>query len=246
MKKIIAIMAAAAMLSLCCFTAFADTLVMGTNANFPPYEYWEGDTIVGIDAEVAAALAAKLGMDLQIDDMDFGAIINAVASGKADMGMAGMTVTEERLQSVNFSVSYATGIQAIIVKEGSPIASVDDLYAEGASYMIGVQESTTGDIYCSDDFGEDHVSKYKNGADAVAALVAGKVDCVIIDNEPAKVFVTCNEGLKILDTEYVEEQYAIAIAQENTELLDKVNTALQELIDDGTVAGIVAKYISAE
>lgn len=246
MKKIIAIMAAAAMLSLCCFTAFADTLVMGTNANFPPYEYWEGDTIVGIDAEVAAALAAKLGMDLQIDDMDFGAIINAVASGKADMGMAGMTVTEERLQSVNFSVSYATGIQAIIVKEGSPIASVDDLYAEGASYMIGVQESTTGDIYCSDDFGEDHVSKYKNGADAVAALVADKVDCVIIDNEPAKVFVSSNEGLKILDTEYVEEQYAIAIALENTELLDKVNTALQELIDDGTVAGIVAKYISAE
>ncbi len=246
MKKIIAIMAAVAMLSLCCFTAFADTLVMGTNANFPPYEYWEGDTIVGIDAEVAAALAAKLGMDLQIDDMDFGAIINAVASGKADMGMAGMTVTEERLQSVNFSVSYATGIQAIIVKEGSPIASVDDLYAEGASYMIGVQESTTGDIYCSDDFGEDHVSKYKNGADAVAALVADKVDCVIIDNEPAKVFVASNEGLKILDTEYVEEQYAIAIALENTELLDKVNAALQELIDDGTVAGIVAKYISAE
>ena len=246
MKKIIAIMAAAAMLSLCCFTAFADTLVMGTNANFPPYEYWEGDTIVGIDAEVAAALAAKLGMDLQIDDMDFGAIINAVASGKADMGMAGMTVTEERLQSVNFSVSYATGIQAIIVKEGSAITSVDDLYAEGASYMIGVQESTTGDIYCSDDFGEDHVSKYKNGADAVAALVADKVDCVIIDNEPAKVFVASNEGLKILDTEYVEEQYAIAIALENTELLDKINAALQELIDDGTVAGIVAKYISAE
>ena len=246
MKKIIAIMAAVTMLSLCCFTAFADTLVMGTNANFPPYEYWEGDTIVGIDAEVAAALAAKLGMDLQIDDMDFGAIINAVASGKADMGMAGMTVTEERLQSVNFSVSYATGIQAIIVKEGSPIASVDDLYAESASYMIGVQESTTGDIYCSDDFGEDHVSKYKNGADAVAALVADKVDCVIIDNEPAKVFVASNEGLKILDTEYVEEQYAIAIALENTELLDKVNAALQELIDDGTVAGIVAKYISAE
>ena len=246
MKKIIAIIAVAAMLSLCCFAALADTLVMGTNANFPPYEYWEGDTIVGIDAEVAAALAEKLGMELQIDDMDFGAIINAVASGKADMGMAGMTVTEERLQSVNFSVSYATGIQAIIVKEGSAITSVDDLYAEGASFMIGVQESTTGDIYCSDDFGEDHVSKYKNGADAVAALVADKVDCVIIDNEPAKVFVANNEGLVILDTEYVEEQYAIAIALENTELLDKINAALQELIDDGTVAEIVAKYISAE
>ena len=246
MKKIMAVVLSVMMLSLFGVSALADTLIMGTNANFPPYEFWEEGEIKGIDAEVAAALAEKLGMELQIDDMDFGAIINAVSSGKADMGMAGMTVTEERLQSVNFSVSYATGIQVIIVKEGSPITSVDDLFAEGASYMIGVQEATTGDIYCCDDFGEDHVSKYKNGADAVAALVADKVDCVIIDSEPAKVFVEANEGLKILDTEYVEENYAIAIALENTELLEKINTALQELIDDGTVAGIVAKYISAE
>ena len=246
MKKIMSVLLAVLMLSLTCASALADTLIMGTNANFPPYEFWEEGEIKGIDAEVAAALAEKLGMELQIDDMDFGAIINAVSSGKADMGMAGMTVTEERLQSVNFSVSYATGIQVIIVKEGSAITTVDDLFAEGASYMIGVQEATTGDIYCCDDFGEDHVSKYKNGADAVAALVADKVDCVIIDSEPAKVFTAANEGLTILDTEYVEEQYAIAIALENTELLEKINTALQELIDDGTVAGIVAKYISAE
>ncbi len=246
MKKMIAILAAVMMLAVCCASALADTLIMGTNANFPPYEFWEEGVIKGIDAEVAAALAEKMGMELQIDDMDFGAIISAVSSGKADMGMAGMTVTEERLQSVNFSVSYATGIQVIIVKEGSPIASVDDLYAEGAAWKIGVQEATTGDIYCCDDFGEENVSKYKNGADAVAALVADKVDCVIIDSEPAKVFVASNEGLAILDTEYVEENYAIAVALENTELLDKINAALQELIDDGTVAAIVEKYISAE
>ena len=147
--------------------------------------------------------------------MDFGAIITAVTTGKVSMGMAGMTVTEERLQSVNFSTSYATGIQAIIVKEGSPITSVDDLYAEGASYKIGVQESTTGDIYCTDDFGDENVLKYKVGADAVAALLADKVDCVIIDNNPAKAFVDSNDGLVLLDTQYAVEDYAIAIALEN-------------------------------
>ena len=246
MKKILAIV-----LTLCLLvpslSAFAeDKLIMGTNAAFPPYEYYEDGVIVGIDAEIAAAIAEKLGMELVIDDMDFGAIITAVTTGKVQMGMAGMTVTEERLQSVNFSTSYATGIQAIIVKEGSPITSVDDLYAEGASYKIGVQESTTGDIYCSDDFGDENVLKYKVGADAVAALLADKVDCVIIDNNPAKAFVEANDGLVLLDTQYAVEDYAIAIALENTELLDKINAALEALIADGTVAAIVAKYIPAE
>jgi polar amino acid transport system substrate-binding protein len=221
----------------------ADTLTMGTNASFPPYEYYEAETIVGIDAEIAAAIAEKLGMELVIEDMDFNAILPAITSGKIDMGMAGMTVTEERLQSVNFSVSYATGIQAIIVKEDSAIASVDDLYAEGAQYIIGVQEATTGDIYCTDDFGEARVQKFKVGADAVEALKTGKVDCVIIDNQPAIAYVAANEGLKILESTYALEDYAIAVALENTELLDKINAALEELIEDGTVAAIVEKYI---
>ena len=249
MKKIAAVVLALCLM-LPVFSVFAESekpvLIMGTNANFPPYEFYEDNVIVGIDAEIAAALADKLGMELVIDDMDFGAIITAVTTGKAHIGMAGMTVTEERLQSVNFSISYATGIQAVIVKEGSPIASVDDLYAEGAAYVIGVQESTTGDIYCTDDFGEEAVLKYKNGADAVAALLAGKVDCVIIDNEPAKAFIAANDGLVLLDTQYAVEDYAIAVALENTELLDKINAALEELIADGTVAQIVEKYIPAE
>lgn len=245
MKKLIAVLMTVCLL-MGAASALADTLIMGTNASFPPYEYYEDGKIVGIDAEIAAAIAEKLGMDLEIQDMDFKAIIPAVTEGKINIGMAGMTVTPERLQSVNFSVTYAVGIQAIIVKEGSPITSVDDLYAEGAAWKVGVQDSTTGDIYCTDDFGEDRVSKFPVGADAVEALKTGKVDCVIIDNEPAKAYVAANEGLVILDSKYAEEEYAIAIALDNPELLEKVNGALQELINDGTVAAIIGKYIPAE
>lgn len=223
------------------------TLVMGTNATFPPYEYYDGESIVGIDAEIAQAIADKLGMELKIEDMEFNSIINAVQNGSVDFGMAGMTVTEDRLKSVDFSDSYATGVQVVIVKEDSDIASVDDLTGK----KIGVQLSTTGDIYASDTpdnggFGEENVEKYSKGADAVIALTQGKVDAVIIDNEPAKEFVKANEGLKILETEFVSEDYAIAFAKNNTELKDKVNTALNELINDGTVQKIIDKYIKAD
>jgi polar amino acid transport system substrate-binding protein len=169
-------------------------LTMATNAAFPPYEFYENGEIVGIDAEMAAAIADKLDMKLKIDDMDFDAVVAAVQSGKADMGVAGMTVTEERLQSISFTESYATGIQVIVVPEGSPITSLKDLTADGAEYLIGVQRGTTGDIYASDDFGDDRVKKYTTGADAIQALVTEKVDCVIIDNEPAKAYVEKNNG----------------------------------------------------
>ena len=223
------------------------TLVMATNATFPPYEYYDGESIVGIDAEIAQAIADKLGMELKIEDMEFNSIINAVQNGSVDFGMAGMTVTEDRLKSVDFSDSYATGVQVVIVKEDSDIASVDDLTGK----KIGVQLSTTGDIYASDTpdnggFGEENVEKYSKGADAVIALTQGKVDAVIIDNEPAKEFVKANEGLKILETEFVSEDYAIAFAKNNTELKDKVNTALNDLIKDGTVQKIIDKYIKAD
>ena len=244
MKKISAILLAVVLLMSTC--ALADTLIMGTNAAFPPYEFYEDGVIVGIDAEIAAAICEKLGYDLEILDMDFGGLISAVASGKIDFAMAGMTKTPEREQSVNFTVTYATGVQSIIVPENSPITCLDDLYAESAGYKIGVQQGTTGDIYCSDDFGADAVSQFLTGADAVAALVAGKLDCVVIDNNPAKAFVEANEGLKLLDTDYSEEEYAIAIALENTELLEKINAALEELIADGTIAEIIAYYIPVE
>ena len=165
---------------------------MATNAQFPPYEYYDGDKIVGIDAEMAAAIADKLDKKLVIDDMDFDAIITSVQTGKSDMGMAGMTVTEERLQSISFSDSYAKGIQVVIVPEDSKITSVDDLFADGATYLIGTQKGTTGDTYAEGDFGADRVMKYASGNEAVQALITGKVDCVIIDNEPAKAYVEAN------------------------------------------------------
>lgn len=225
-----------------------DTLIMATNAEFPPYEYYEGDTIVGIDAEVAAAIADKLGMGIQIDDMAFDSIVTAVSTGKADFGMAGMTITEDRLQSVDFSDTYTTAVQSIIVREDSEIKSADDLFAEGANNTVGVQLGTTGDIYTTDDIegaGLGTVERYNKGADAVLALAQGKIDCVVIDNEPAKQFVSANEGLVILDTEYATEEYAICFAKDS-EMTEKVNNALKELIADGTVQSIIDKYISAE
>jgi len=221
--------------------ADAGVLTMATNAAFPPYEYYENNQIVGIDAEVAAAIAEKLGMKLEIEDMDFGSIIAAVQTGKVSMGMAGMTVTDERKQSVNFSDTYATGVQVVIVKTGSPITDLDGLKGK----KIGVQESTTGDIYATDDFGESNVERFPTGADAVLALTQGKVDAVIIDNEPAKNYVAANQGLSILSTEYTKEDYAICVSKDNTELLDKINTALKELTADGTLKSIVDKYIPA-
>ena len=247
MKKILAI-ALICMLTLTGM-AMAETLKMGTNASFPPYEFYDDESgeIVGIDAEVAAAICEKLGYELEIVDMDFDAIIPAVTTGKIDFGMAGMTVTEERMQSVDFTTSYATGIQVVIVKEDSEIVSVDDLFAEGANHKIGVQQGTTGDIYCSGDIEEaglGTIERYKNGTDAVLALTSGKVDCVVIDNQPALKYVEANEGLKILDTEYAVEDYAIALAKDS-ELTEKINAALEELIADGTVQAIIDKYIVA-
>ena len=217
-------------------------LTMATNASFPPYEYYDGDKIVGIDAEIAAIIAEKLGLELKIEDVEFDSIIPGVQSGKYDMGMAGMTVTDERKEKVNFSDSYAKGVQVVIVSENGAIASIDDLKGK----KIGVQQSTTGDIYASDDFGEENVTKYANGNVAVEALKAGKVDCVIIDNEPAKAYVKANTGLKILETSYADEDYAISFNKDNTKLQEKVNEALKELIADGSVKQIVDKYIPAE
>ena len=231
------------------FTTVNDgVLTMATNAQFPPYEYYEGEKIVGIDAEIVAAIAEKLGLDYVIEDMEFDSIITSVQTGKADIGLAGMTVTEERMEAVNFTETYATGKQVIIVTEDSAITSVDDLFAEGASHVIGVQRNTTGDLYTTWDLEEAGlatIDRYSKGAEAVQALKTGKVDCVVIDNEPAKAFVSEVEGLKILDTEYVEEQYAAAMSKDNEALYEAVNGALKELIADGTVQSIIDKYISA-
>ena len=224
-------------------TVEAGKLTMATNATFPPYEMTtDAGTIEGIDVDTAQAIAEKLGLELQIDDMDFDAALLSVQQGKADIAMAGITVTDERMAVMSFSDSYATGIQSVIVPEGSDIASVDDL----AGKKIGTQRGTTGYLYCSDDFGEDAVVAYDNGLTAVQALNNGQVDAVVIDNEPAKAYVESNPGLKILDTSYAEEDYAIGMNKSNTALLEAVNAALEELKADGTLQAIVDKYIKAE
>ena len=223
-------------------TVEAGKLTMATNAAFPPYEMTtDAGDFEGIDIETAQAIADKLGLELQIDDMDFDAALLSVQQGKADIVMAGVTVTDERKAVMDFSDSYATGIQSIIVPEGSDITSPDDL----AGKKIGTQRGTTGYIYCSDDFGDDAVVAYDDGLTAVQALKNGQVDAVVIDNAPAKEYVAANPGLVILDTSYAEEDYAIGMAK-GSALEDAVNAALEELKADGTLQSIVDKYITAE
>lgn len=272
MKKIITLTLALLMvlgLFAACGTSEKAELVMATNAAFPPYEFKEGDKIVGIDAEIAAEIAKKLDMELVIEDVDFGAVLTGVAEGKYDMGLAGITVTEDRKKTMDFSESYATGVQVIIVNDGSTIATLDDIFEFDANgdpvalknpdMKVGVQENTTGDIYSSsaisvwgfNDLNEDEsvktdrVVRFKTGAEAVEALKSKKVDCVIIDQEPAKSFVKANEGIHILEgeNEYAVEDYAICVKKGDTELLNKINTALAELKADGTIDKIIEKYI---
>ncbi|MBR2846745.1 MAG: basic amino acid ABC transporter substrate-binding protein [Clostridia bacterium] len=252
MKKVLSLILAAALIL--CFAACsqqpatetpdanATVIKMGTNAAFPPYEFKEGEAFKGIDVDIATEIAKELGAKLEVVDMEFDSIITSVQQGEVDFGMAGMTVTDERKLEVNFTSSYATGVQVVIVPEDSDIKDLDGL--EGKK--IGTQLGTTGDIYSKDDYGEENVVSYSKGADAIIALKGGDVDAVIIDNEPAKAFVAQNEGLKILETEYAIEDYAIAVKKENTELLDKINAALEKLTADGTIDKIIANYISAE
>ncbi len=225
-------------------------LIMSTNAAFPPYETTDDSgAVIGIDPEIAALIAEKLGLELVIDDVDFDSALLAVQQGKADMVMAGVTVNEDRLAVMDFTASYATGVQVVIVPEDSDIADMDGL--EGK--LIGCQRGTTGYIYASDTpenggYGEDNVIAYDNGITAVEALKNGQVDAVIIDNGPAKEFVEANPGLKILETPWVEEEYAIGLSKADSAdaLNEAISNALQELIDDGTVQSVLDKYITAE
>ena len=230
-------------------TVTAGELHMATNAEFPPYEMVkDGSTTEyeGIDVEIAQKIADKLGLKLVVDNMDFSSVITSVQTGKEDMAMAGLTVTDERKESIDFTDSYATGKQVIIVKEGSAIKSADDLKGK----KIGCQEATTGYIYCSASekdggYGEANVTAYTNGALAVQALADGKVDAVVIDNEPAKNYVAATSGLTIIETPFITEDYAIGISKSNTALRDAINGALKELIADGSVKTIIDKYITA-
>jgi len=249
MKKIIAIlMTIAMMLSV---AAMAETLTMGSSCDFPPYEYYHDETgeIVGIDVEIAQAVCAKLGVELKIEDMQFDSIIAAVVSGKVDFGMSGFTVTEERKQNVDFSTSYTTAKQSVLVPADAAITTVDDILNPENEYSIGVQIGTTGDLYITGDveaLGLKHtVERFNKYGDAVMALLSGKLDCMIVDDQVAISFAAANEGLALLDTAYALEEYAICFPKES-ELYASFNAALEELIADGTVQTIIDKYIAAE
>ena len=249
MKKLIATILVM-LIAVAGVSAMAETLTMCTNAQFPPYEFYgdDGETIIGIDADIARAICEKIGYDLVIKDIDFDACIPGVKEHKYDFAAAGMTVTEERKESVQFTDTYATGIQVIIVPADSEYTSIDDIVAANGSAKIGVQAGTTGALYCTWDYEDEglgEVHAYKSGGAAVAALVAGKEDCVVIDNEPAKNFVAQNDGLKILETAYTEEDYAMAFAHDS-EVYEAFNAALAELIEDGTVKAIIDQYIPAD
>lgn len=259
MKKLSKVLAVvlAAMFVVACFAGCSakddknkKTITLATCADFPPYEsIGDNGNYVGIDIEFAQAIADKLGYELKVENMDFDSVITSVGTGKAQMGMAGITITEDRLKSVDFSSPYANGIQSVIVKEDSPIKSVDDLYAKGATYKVGAQLSTTGDIYFSSDIADGKTTcsmqEFASGAEAVSALSTGKIDAVIIDNEPAKNFVDANKGLKILDTEFSNEDYAVALPKDG-ELNKEICKAIDELVADGTVQKIVDKFIPAK
>ncbi len=241
-KLLVVLLAVAAMLTMCaCGGSSKNKLVMATNAAFPPYEYVEGKEIVGIDAEIAKLIADDLGKELIIEDMAFDSIIAAVQSGKADIAMAGMTVTEDRKQNINFSEPYTEAAQVIVVKNGSDVAKPDDL----AGKTIGVQIGTTGDIY-AEDIENATIERYSKYFEAINALTQDKIDAVIVDREPAKVFVSENSDLKLIDEEFTVEQYAIGVAKENTELLDQINASLKKLQDSGKIDEIINKYIKAE
>ena len=242
MKKFLCLLASAMMvLSLAACTSGKGELVMPTNAEFPPSEYHEGDSIIGIDVEICQAIADEMGRKLVIEDMAFDSVITSVYTGKADIGAAALTITEDRLKNINFSTPYATAAQVIIVPEDSDIASPDDLTGK----TVGVQLGTTGDIY-ADDIEDATVERYNKGYEAVQALLQGKIDAVMIDNEPAKVYVSQNPSLKIVDEAFTYEEYAIAIAKDNEALLNEVNAAIKKLKESGRLDEIVNKYISAD
>ncbi|MBO4903655.1 MAG: basic amino acid ABC transporter substrate-binding protein [Lachnospiraceae bacterium] len=241
-KTIVALLALAITMSLCaCGSASSGKLVMATNAAFPPYESVDGTDIIGIDPEIAKLIADDLGLELVIEDMAFDSIIAAVQSGKADIAMAGLTVTEDRKQNINFSVPYTEAAQVIVVKTDSTITGPDDLKGK----TIGVQIGTTGDIYAGD-IEDAVIERYSKYFEAINALTQNKIDAVIVDREPARVFVNDSDELKMIDEEFTLEEYAIGVAKENTELLDKINASLKKLQDSGEIDKIINKYISAE
>ncbi|MCD8256124.1 MAG: transporter substrate-binding domain-containing protein [Oscillospiraceae bacterium] len=215
-------------------------LTISMSADFPPYESLDDSgNIVGIEVDIMNLIAEQLGLELQIDDMDFDSALLAVQQGKSDMVVSGVSITDERKATMNFTDSYTTAVQVIVVPEGSDV-TLDNL----GDQLIGTQRGTTGFIYTEDDYGSDHVIGYDTYTLVIQAVLNGQVDCAVLDDSVARTYVAENPGLMILDTEYAVESYAFGVDKTNTALLDAVNAALSALIADGTVDEIISRYIS--
>ena len=215
-------------------------LTMATSPDFPPYEFRDdAGEPTGIELELMALIAEKLGLELQVDTMEFDSALMSVEQHKCDMAVSGITVREDRKLVMNFTDSYTTAVQAIVVPEGSDV-TLENL----GEHMIGTQRGTTGYIYCVDDYGEDHVIGYDTYSTVFQALLNGQIDCIVVDDSVAKAYVAQNPTLSVLDTEYAVEEYALAVDKDNEPLLDAVNAALNELMADGTVQSIIDKYIT--
>lgn len=237
-------------------------LVMYTNAAFPPFEYAEGSKVAGVDVDIAQAVADELGVKLEVKDVKFATIVGAIKSGKADIGAAGMTITKERKKSVDFSDPYAKSVQYMIVANDSSFETLDDL----AGKTIGVQEGTTGDLICSDETGEikgddgkkerdgilpgAEVKRYANAIVAAQDLKNGRLDAVVIDKLPAESITEKNSEFKTFEVVYADgsktaEEYGIAVAKGNDDLVKVINDVIQKLNEEGKIDEFIIKHSTA-
>jgi polar amino acid transport system substrate-binding protein len=245
MKKkvasILIITAVAATIFSGCGKKNEDTLIVGTEAGFAPYEYMEGDKVVGIDMDIAQAIADSMGKELVIKNMDFDGALAAVQNGTVDFVAAGVSVNEERQKLMDFSIDYVDSTEVVIVNNQNPtVASVEDL----AGKIVGVQQGNIADFYVESNVEAKEIKRYTKFAQAAEDLKNGKIDCIVMDKYPAEELVGANAELSILEGALFEDKYAIAIKKGNTELLDKVNKVIQELKDGGKIEEFTANHTS--
>lgn len=218
-------------------------LDLGTSADLPPYEFYdENNKIVGIDAEIAEAIGQKLGVKVNLQDMEFANIIASIESNKLDGGIAGLSKTPEREKSVNFTETYAKSVQKVLVKKDSGYKTPEDLKGK----KIGTQLGTTGESVSKDEYGEENVQSFNKNSDAVVALNSGKIDAVVLDEQTVEKFAEANDGLEVLEDSLADDEYAIALDKKNDKLLEEVNKAIKELQEDGTIDNIVKKYTESK
>lgn len=218
-----------------------DTLIVGTNAEFPPFEYIEQGNIVGFDVDLINEISKIIGKKVEFKNMAFDSLLIAMQTGKINCIISGMTATDERRQHVNFSTPYFVSKQAVIVPEDSDIQKFEDLKGKKIGVVIGY----TGDMVVTDMYKDtSSITRYEATGQAIMALTAGKVDATVLDMEPAKEYVANNKGIKVLDTALAEEEYSIALPKDNTALLEEINKALKTLKENGTYDKIYAKYFN--